>query len=308
MFGVLVVAAAGTPWLDTDDWIRLAACALLRVDDDSQRLRQPAVGRRGPRHAPPACVSSTLTTDRLRISATRRLPGRGDRRLRCAAANRACRTPTSRSPAGGRADLSVVTGESRRAGGDRRRAVAGDRGPGSPAPGPLAATGTFDPLPTVTRTSRRIWARWTANSGIVIGQRYGYLNGRAGNWYTINGRTLPHVPMYVVHRGDVVRTPLCQPAPAVPHPDASARTSFPGRSPATDSQRPAPRGGLTRSRSIRGRNTTVEFRAENPGVWMFHCHNLPHVAQGLMTHLMYDDVSTPFRIGRINARLANSPE
>ena len=41
----------------------------------------------------------------------------------------------------------------------------------------------------------------------------------------------------------------------------------------------------------------VAFRANNPGVWMFHCHNLPHAADGLLTHLVYEGVTTPFRIG-----------
>jgi hypothetical protein len=34
-----------------------------------------------------------------------------------------------------------------------------------------------------------------------------------------------------------------------------------------------------------------------PGIWMDHCHNLPHAAQELVAHLMYDGVSKPFRVG-----------
>ena len=30
---------------------------------------------------------------------------------------------------------------------------------------------------------------------------------------------------------------------------------------------------------------------------MDHCHNLPHAAEGLMAHLMYDGVSSSFRVG-----------
>ena len=43
------------------------------------------------------------------------------------------------------------------------------------------------------------------------------------------------------------------------------------------------------------------FRADNPGIWMDHCHNLPHAVQGLVAQLMYTEVSTPFRIGGGNA-------
>jgi FtsP/CotA-like multicopper oxidase with cupredoxin domain len=41
----------------------------------------------------------------------------------------------------------------------------------------------------------------------------------------------------------------------------------------------------------------VVFRASNTGIWMLHCHNLPHAAAGLVTHLTYAGVGTPFRVG-----------
>jgi hypothetical protein len=30
---------------------------------------------------------------------------------------------------------------------------------------------------------------------------------------------------------------------------------------------------------------------------MDHCHNLQHAAQGMVAHLMYEGVGTPFEIG-----------
>ena len=30
---------------------------------------------------------------------------------------------------------------------------------------------------------------------------------------------------------------------------------------------------------------------------MFHCHNLPHAADGLTMHVVYDGVTTPYRAG-----------
>jgi FtsP/CotA-like multicopper oxidase with cupredoxin domain len=41
----------------------------------------------------------------------------------------------------------------------------------------------------------------------------------------------------------------------------------------------------------------VAFRADNPGIWMDHCHNLPHARDGLTMHLAYEGVTTPFRLG-----------
>ncbi|MCW3844511.1 multicopper oxidase domain-containing protein [Micromonospora yasonensis] len=34
-----------------------------------------------------------------------------------------------------------------------------------------------------------------------------------------------------------------------------------------------------------------------PGIWMDHCHNLDHAAEGMVTHLVYDAVTTPYEIG-----------
>ena len=41
----------------------------------------------------------------------------------------------------------------------------------------------------------------------------------------------------------------------------------------------------------------IAFVADNPGVWMDHCHNLKHAAQGLVAHLMYSGVTSPYRLG-----------
>ncbi len=47
----------------------------------------------------------------------------------------------------------------------------------------------------------------------------------------------------------------------------------------------------------RGESYELAFRANNPGVWMFHCHNLDHAADGLTLHVAYAGVTTPFRVG-----------
>ena len=40
----------------------------------------------------------------------------------------------------------------------------------------------------------------------------------------------------------------------------------------------------------------IAFVADNPGLWMDHCHNLKHAAQGMIAHLMYEGFDTPYRI------------
>ena len=49
----------------------------------------------------------------------------------------------------------------------------------------------------------------------------------------------------------------------------------------------------------------LAFRADNPGVWMLHCHVLIHAAEGMSMTVNYDGISTPFTMGR---RSGNVPE
>ncbi len=41
----------------------------------------------------------------------------------------------------------------------------------------------------------------------------------------------------------------------------------------------------------------IVFRADNPGIWMDHCHNLEHARDGMVAHLAYTGIATPFRLG-----------
>ena len=54
-----------------------------------------------------------------------------------------------------------------------------------------------------------------------------------------------------------------------------------------------------------GQSFEVAFLADNPGIWMDHCHNLKHAKQGLVTHLVYEGVTTPYRLGKDSG---NEPE
>jgi FtsP/CotA-like multicopper oxidase with cupredoxin domain len=54
-----------------------------------------------------------------------------------------------------------------------------------------------------------------------------------------------------------------------------------------------------------GESYVVAFRADNPGLWMDHCHNLKHAADGLTMHVAYTGVSTPFEVGTAHH---NTPE
>ena len=54
-----------------------------------------------------------------------------------------------------------------------------------------------------------------------------------------------------------------------------------------------------------GETYDIAFVATNPGIWLDHCHHLKHAAQGMVAHLMYEGVSTPYQIG---GAAGNQPE
>lgn len=136
-----------------------------------------------------------------------------------------------------------------------------------------------------------------------IGRSVGFLDGRPGIWWTVNGAMYPDVPMFVIGRGEVGRFTISNDSSEV-HPmhlhghrmlvlsrDGIPATGSPWW---VDSLNVEP-----------GQTYETAFIADNPGIWMDHCHNLPHAADGLVAHLMYEGVSTPFVMGGDHA---NEPE
>ncbi|WP_421734155.1 multicopper oxidase family protein [Cellulomonas sp.] len=137
----------------------------------------------------------------------------------------------------------------------------------------------------------------------AIGRRPGFVAGRPGLQWTINGHTYPDVPMFVVSEGDVVRMTLRnssgQAHPMHLHGHHLLVLSR-GGEPSTGSP------WWTDSLELAaGESYEVAFVADNPGVWMDHCHNLPHAQQGLVAHLAYTGVDTPYVLG---GDLDNAPE
>ncbi|MFV0288333.1 MAG: multicopper oxidase domain-containing protein, partial [Mycoplasmatales bacterium] len=37
---------------------------------------------------------------------------------------------------------------------------------------------------------------------------------------------------------------------------------------------------------------TIQFTANNPGIWAFHCHDLEHAARGMFTTINYNGYTT----------------
>lgn len=200
-------------------------------------------------------------------------------------------------PGGGRVDLGLVVpaaGVVLRAGGAAAVAVGGeDPGELPAAAGPdavvdLLTYGTPTPLPFDPADADRRY-------DYAIGRRPGFVDGRPGLWWTINGHLYPDVPMYMLEEGDLVVMTISNSSGTVHpmhlHGDHVVVLSRDGV-PATGSL------WWTDTLDVRsGEAYEVAFVADNPGIWLYHCHNLQHAADGMLAHLAYAGVTTPFVLG-----------
>ncbi|MFL6057905.1 MAG: multicopper oxidase domain-containing protein, partial [Rubrobacteraceae bacterium] len=159
-------------------------------------------------------------------------------------------------------------------------------GYGEPRPTPFGASSDFDREFTV-----------------VLDNRPGFYDGGFNMLWTINGEVFPDTPMQMVREGDLVKTTFVNRS-FMDHPMhlhghhvlVLSRNGKPvsGSPWWTDTLNVAP-----------GESYEVAFRADNPGIWMDHYHNLDHAAQGMTMHLAYEGVSTPFEVG---SETGNRPE
>jgi FtsP/CotA-like multicopper oxidase with cupredoxin domain len=120
--------------------------------------------------------------------------------------------------------------------------------------------------------------------------------------FTVNGAVYPNIPPLVVREGEKVLITIVNRSddvhPMHPHGHHVRVMSVDGR----------PVTGDLRMDSLEvrpGQVWTVLLTADNPGIWMDHCHNLNHARDGMVFHLAYDGISTPFAHGGASA---NRPE
>jgi len=116
--------------------------------------------------------------------------------------------------------------------------------------------------------------------------RFTYVNS------LINGRLYPAVPPLEVTRGDRVKVRIISRSMAI-HPfhlhGHRVRVLSRNGEPATGSP------WWTDTLNVAsGEIYELEFVADNPGIWMDHCHNFRHGAKGMVMHLAYTGVSTPY--------------
>ena len=211
-------------------------------------------------------------------------------------------------PAGGRADLGFDTP----ADGSGVRVQLGAEGNTSLLVGPAEA-----PAPQPTRVDEKVDlldygspaplgfdpADADRRFEYSIGRRPGFLDGIPGLHWTINGHLYPDVPMFMVTEGDIVRMTIENHSGEI-HP-----MHLHGHHAVVLSRNGVPATGSpwwVDSLDVGSGDTyQIAFVADNPGIWMDHCHNLPHATEGLVAHLAYTGVSTPYQIG---GQAENQPE
>lgn len=126
---------------------------------------------------------------------------------------------------------------------------------------------------------------------LILDKRLGFFNGAFTYSFTINGRLFPDTPMLMVKEGDVVKTTIAN------HSSASHPMHVHGHHMLVLSRNGQPSTGspwwVDTLNVAAGEIYEVAFVADNPGLWMDHCHNLQHASAGMTMHLMYEGSQRP---------------
>ncbi len=150
---------------------------------------------------------------------------------------------------------------------------------GEPAPDPVAAATGFD----VTRE-------------IKLGGAPTFYNGTYDFSDTFSGQTSPYVPPITVREGQLVHLRIVNTTTGKYHPIHIHGHVF---TVLAKNGHPLTGSPVHVDAILTGPQETwdVAFKADNPGIWMLHCHVLGHAAAGMSMTINYEGISTPFTMG-----------
>lgn len=127
---------------------------------------------------------------------------------------------------------------------------------------------------------------------LVLDRQFRFVDGIPRYAFTVNGASYPLVPSIEVAEGDTLKLTIvnrtAEPHPMHPHGHHVQVLSRNGV---------APSGSpliLDTVDVLPGEVWELLLHADNPGIWMDHCHNLDHAAEGMMMMLKYEGVSSDF--------------
>jgi FtsP/CotA-like multicopper oxidase with cupredoxin domain len=136
---------------------------------------------------------------------------------------------------------------------------------------------------------------FNVNTTIDLDNKMGTSLGREGMTFTMNGKAFPDTGMIMVKYGQLVKIHLVNKSdlyhPIHLHGHLFTVLAVNGK-PLTGSP-------ILLDTMIVYPHATVDigFVANNPGIWMIHCHNFLHANFGMDMMLDYEGYSTPYTIG-----------
>ncbi|OUA60099.1 multicopper oxidase family protein [Bacillus thuringiensis] len=122
--------------------------------------------------------------------------------------------------------------------------------------------------------------------------------------YTINGKVFPDIDPIQVKKGDLVKVKLVNRSKMDDHPMHLHGHFFQVLS---KDGKPIEGSPIVKDTlNLRpGEEYEVAFVADNPGEWMFHCHDLHHASAGMVTEVNYTDYESGYVP---NPNIPNKPE
>lgn len=122
--------------------------------------------------------------------------------------------------------------------------------------------------------------------------------------YTINGKTFPDTESIQVKKGDLVKVKLTNNSATDDHPMHLHGHFFQVLS---KNGKPVEGSPIVKDTlNLKpGEEYEVAFVADNPGEWMFHCHDLHHASAGMVTEVKYTDYQSDYKP---NPDVPNMPE
>jgi FtsP/CotA-like multicopper oxidase with cupredoxin domain len=172
-----------------------------------------------------------------------------------------------------------------------------------PAAVDAATVSMFDALTYGTPTPDPTTRTPDVTAPVTLAEGPGFRDGSIQLVHTINGAASPDVPPLVVHTGQLVGLHMVNDTgefhPMHLHGHVMTVLAVDGR---------APTGSPLHQDTVQlGPHQTVDvaFAADNPGIWMLHCHVPLHAAMGMSMTIDYAGTTTPFTMG---SRSGNIPE
>jgi FtsP/CotA-like multicopper oxidase with cupredoxin domain len=157
---------------------------------------------------------------------------------------------------------------------------------GSPAPDPITAGSHFG-----------------VTYPVVLGNHFGFREGRLEFVHTINDQDAPMGARFLVRPGQLVRLQIDNAT------DELHTMHLHGHHFVVLAHNGRPLSGspihLDSLLVEPHEKWDIAFLADNPGLWMFHCHVLIHADFGMSAMVAYEGVTTPYSIG---SRSGNKPE